>query len=41
MVNACVKGSMQSPIDIKSKHSVKCGALCDLIFIIEHLNAIY
>tara|TARA_B100000925_G_C22008356_1_gene474783 strand:+ start:3417 stop:4328 length:912 start_codon:yes stop_codon:yes gene_type:complete len=32
MVNACVKGSMQSPIDIKSKHSVKCGALCDLIF---------
>lgn len=32
MVNACVKGSMQSPIDIKSKSVVKCGALCDLIF---------
>lgn len=32
MVNACVKGSQQSPIDIKSKHSIKCGALCDLVF---------
>ena len=32
MVNACVKGSQQSPIDIKSKDSIKCGALCDLVF---------
>ena len=32
MVNICVKGKLQSPIDIKSKKSIKCGALCDLIF---------
>ena len=32
MVNVCVKGNQQSPIDIKSKKAVKCGALCDLVF---------
>ncbi len=32
MVNVCVKGSQQSPIDIKSSKVIKCGALCDLVF---------
>ena len=31
MVNVCVKGKMQSPIDINSQKAIKCGALCDLI----------
>ena len=31
MVNICVKGKMQSPIDIKSQKAIKCGALCDLM----------
>ena len=30
MVNVCVKGKMQSPIDINTRKAVKCGALCDL-----------
>jgi carbonic anhydrase len=31
MVNVCVKGKMQSPIDINTKKAIKCGALCDLM----------
>ena len=32
MVNTCALGKQQSPINIKSKTSIKCGALCDLTF---------
>ena len=28
----CANGKFQSPIDIKSSGTVKCGALCDLTF---------
>ena len=31
IVNVCVKGRMQSPIDINTRKAVKCGALCDLM----------
>ena len=32
MTNPCANGKFQSPIDIKSKIAIKCGALCDLVF---------
>ena len=32
MVNVCIQGKQQSPINIKSKNAIQCGALCDLIF---------
>ena len=32
MVNKCAKGSLQSPIDIKTNTATNCGALCDLLF---------
>ena len=32
MTDPCANGKFQSPIDIKSKIAIKCGALCDLVF---------
>jgi carbonic anhydrase len=32
MTNRCTDGKSQSPINIKSKIAIKCGALCDLLF---------
>ena len=32
MTNPCANGKYQSPINIKSKIAIKCGALCDLVF---------
>jgi carbonic anhydrase len=32
MTNPCADGKFQSPINIKSKIAIKCGALCDLVF---------
>ena len=28
----CASGKYQSPIDIKSNNTIRCGALCDLTF---------
>lgn len=32
MSNACANGKYQSPINIKTRTAIKCGALCDLVF---------
>ncbi len=32
MTNACVSGKFQSPISIRTKSAIRCGALCDLVF---------
>ena len=32
MTNACVTGKNQSPISIRTKSAIRCGALCDLVF---------
>ena len=32
MVNLCADGKYQSPINIKTNNTIKCGATCDLTF---------